>query len=81
MYKCQVKGRTMFQDSVCPGVKDSQPYIPKAKLNTMSSEAITGKPKEAPDSRPGWLKPMDPIADCKAKGGIVDKELRACMLQ
>ena len=80
MYKCQIKGRIVFQDAVCPGEKDSQPYVPKAKINTMSSEAMTGKPKEAVDARPGWLKPIDPIADCKAKGGTIDKELRACAL-
>jgi hypothetical protein len=42
---------------------------------------MTGLPKKEVDNRPVWLKPIDPVGDCKAKGGTVDKELRACIVQ
>jgi hypothetical protein len=42
---------------------------------------MTGQPKKEVDNRPAWLKPIDPVGDCKAKGGTVDKELRACIVQ
>jgi hypothetical protein len=80
LYKCQVAGKTVYQDKECPGLKDSKPYTPKNPINTISSEAITGQPKKEVDNRPAWLKPIDPIGDCKAKGGTVDKELRACIV-
>jgi hypothetical protein len=79
-YKCQVSGKTVYQDKECPGVKDSKPYTPKNPINTISSEAMTGQPKKEVDNRPAWLKPIDPIGDCKAKGGTIDKELRACLI-
>jgi hypothetical protein len=80
MYKCQMGGKTVYQDKECPGVKDSKPYTPRNPISTMSSEAMTGQPKKQVDNRPAWLKPIDPIGDCKARGGTLDKELRACQL-
>ena len=81
LYKCQIAGKTVFQDKECPGVKDSKPYTPRNPINTMSSTAMTGQPKKEVDNRPAWLKPIEPVGDCKAKGGTVDKELRACIVQ
>jgi hypothetical protein len=80
LYKCQVAGRTVYQDKECPGVKDSKPYQPKNPISTLSSESFTGKPKQEVDKRPAWLKPITPIDDCKAKGGTIDRDLKACML-
>jgi Domain of unknown function (DUF4124) len=80
LFKCQLAGKTVYQDAPCPGVKDSKPYTPKNPINTVSSESLTGQSKTAPDHRPSWAKPMDPIADCKAKGGQVDRELKACIV-
>jgi hypothetical protein len=80
LYKCQIAGKTVYQDKECPGAKDSKPYTPRNPISTMSSEALTGQPKKEVDNRPAWLKPIDPIGDCKARGGTIDKELRACIV-
>jgi hypothetical protein len=40
-----------------------------------------GKARSAStDGRPDWLKPIDPIGDCKRRGGVIDRDLRACRL-
>jgi hypothetical protein len=80
LYKCQIGGKTVYQDKECPGIKDSKPYTPRNPISTMSSEAMTGQSKKQVDKHPAWLKPIDPMGDCKARGGTIDKELRACQL-
>jgi Domain of unknown function (DUF4124) len=74
MYKCSdSSGKTVYADA--------KPWKPKGPLNVVSSESLTGARKtEAADKRPGWLKPIDPVGDCKRKGGKIDPEFRACML-
>jgi hypothetical protein len=82
-------GKVEYIDGPCKVGATEKPI--KAKpVTVMRSEDVSGKPKDAQekeqanDHRPKWLKEanqsLDPIAQCKAKGGTIDKELRACML-
>jgi hypothetical protein len=82
MYKCSdSSGKTVYTDQPCNGNPNAKPWKPKQPLNVVSSESLTGARKtEAADKRPGWLKPIDPVGDCKRKGGKIDPEFRACML-
>lgn len=82
MYKCaNANGQTVYADKPCNGDPKAKPWVPKQPLNVVKSESLTGgQKKAAADSRPSWLKPIDPIGDCKRKGGKIDPELRACML-
>ncbi len=83
MFKCQAPdGRTEYQDRPCKGDPKAVEWKPKQPLNVVSSESLTGRPKEASekDTRPAWLRGPDPVGDCKRKGGTIDKELRACRL-
>ncbi len=80
LYKCTISGRVVYQDQACPGQADAKPYQFKAPLNTVTSQSLTGKAKEKPDNKPAWLKPLNPIEDCKAKGGTFNPEFRACQM-
>lgn len=80
-------GKVEYTDGPCkPG---STEHALKAKpVTVMKSEAITGQAadpeKSTKDGRPAWLKEanqvLDPVAKCKARGGTIDKELKACAL-
>lgn len=82
MYKCtDASGKTAYADKPCSGNPNAKPWVPKQPLNVVSSESLTGARKTEPaDKRASWLKPIDPIGDCKRKGGKIDPEFRACML-
>jgi Domain of unknown function (DUF4124) len=82
MYKCNdAGGKTVYADKPCNGNPNAKPWKPKAPLNVVSSESLTGtKKSESAEKRPSWLKPIDPIGDCKRKGGKIDPELRACIV-
>jgi Domain of unknown function (DUF4124) len=76
-------GKVEYTDGPCkPG--STEQAIKAKPVTVMKSEAITGQAPKAKDNRPGWLKEanesLDPVAKCKAKGGTIDKELRACAL-
>lgn len=81
MFKCtDASGKVVYADKPCGGDPKATAWQPKAPLNVVSSESLTGKKPQAKDNRPSWLKPLDPVGDCKKKGGKIDPELRACML-
>lgn len=81
MYKCtDASGKIAYADKPCAGNPKAAPWKPKEPLNVVSSESLTGRKAEAKDNRPGWLKPIDPVGDCKKKGGKIDPELRACII-
>lgn len=81
MYKCvDGAGRTVYSDQPCNNNPSASQWKPKQPLNVVSSESLTGRKAEPADKRPAWLKPIDPVGDCKKKGGKIDPELRACML-
>jgi hypothetical protein len=80
-------GKVEYTDGPCkPG--STEKAIKAKPVTVMKSEAITGQTTEAKakekDARPAWLKEanqaLDPIAKCKAQGGTIDKEFRACRL-
>lgn len=81
MYKCPGPGgRIEYTDHPCDGNPKTQPWRPKQPLNVVTSESLTGKKAAPVDARPGWLKPIDPIGDCKRSGGTFDPEFRACKM-
>lgn len=81
LYKCRTRdGRVEFTDQKCPGATSAEPFRPRRELTVIESERFTGKPRTAAPGRPSWLKPLDPVGDCKAKGGRIDPELRACIV-
>jgi hypothetical protein len=82
-------GKVEYTDGPCKVGSTEKPI--KAKpVTVLKGEEISGKPKDpaetekANDHRPKWLKEanqtLDPIAQCKAKGGTIDKEFKACRL-
>jgi Domain of unknown function (DUF4124) len=89
-HKCvSAAGKVEYTDGPCKTGSTEKPI--KAKpVTVLKSEEVSGKPKDAAeiekanDHRPKWLKEanqaLDPIAQCKAKGGTIDKEFRACRL-
>ena len=81
MYKCvAADGKTVYADHPCDGNANAKAWQPKQPLNVVKSETLTGTKAQPADKRPAWLKPLDPVGDCKRKGGKIDPELRACML-
>lgn len=83
MFKCRAPGGGVeYSDKPCNGDPKAKPFVPKP-LNTVSSESLTGRKAEPPpekDVRPEWLRPLNPIEDCRKKGGEFDKEFRACKM-
>ncbi len=81
LYKCTgADGRTEYTDAPCRNDPKATPWRPRQPLNVVPSESLTGQPKGPADVRPAWLKPPDPIGDCKRRGGTFDPEFRACRL-
>ena len=82
VFKClDANGRTHYSDRPCPPGRE-RAYQPPP-LTTMESDKLTGgRRADAPEKGlRKWLpKPLDPIADCRARGGEIDKEMRACRL-
>lgn len=82
VYKCQdANGRTQYSDRPCQAGREKA-YKPP-QLTTIESDKLTGgrRPAEPESGIRKWLpKPLDPIADCRARGGEIDKEMRACRL-
>jgi Domain of unknown function (DUF4124) len=89
-HKCVgANGKVEYTDGPCKTGSTEKPI--KAKpVTVLKSEDVSGKPMDAAqkekanDHRPKWLKEaneaLDPVAQCKAKGGTIDKEFRACKL-
>jgi Domain of unknown function (DUF4124) len=89
-HKCVgANGKVEYTDSPCKVGSTEKPI--KAKpVTVLKSEDVSGQPmdtaqkEKANDHRPKWLKEanetFDPVAKCKAKGGTIDKEFRACKL-
>ncbi len=82
IYKCVIAGKTTYANEPC--TKDAKPATLKGNVTVVDRKAFVGqdKPKEATPAGKTVLgiKVPNPAADCKAKGGTIDKELRACML-
>jgi hypothetical protein len=85
VYKCTRGGRVEYSNSPCS--KDAKPHQLKGNVTVINSEALTGKAKESKAEGAGkgptsilGIKPLDPIGDCKRKGGEFDKEFRACRM-
>ncbi|MEZ5653536.1 MAG: DUF4124 domain-containing protein [Burkholderiaceae bacterium] len=85
MYKCRGSdGRTTYGDEPC--ANGGGEWKPRTNITVLPSSSLTGSKNAnagesaTTDARPQWLKPIDPIGDCKRRGGKIDKELRACML-
>lgn len=83
MYKCRgADGRTTYSDQPC--AKGADTWKPRASITVMPAASLTGRAAvgkaETGDKRPEWLRPLDPIGDCKRKGGRIDRELRACIV-
>jgi len=84
MYKCKsADGRTIYGDEPC--TNGGGAWTPRNAITILPSSALTGnRAKSAAsasnDGRPDWLKPIDPIGDCKRRGGQIDREMRACRL-
>jgi Domain of unknown function (DUF4124) len=76
-------GKVEYTDSPCKS-GSTEKAITAKPVTVLKSESISGQPAQAKDTRPAWLKEanetFDPIAKCKAKGGTIDKEFRACLL-
>jgi Domain of unknown function (DUF4124) len=89
-HKCVgANGKVEYTDGPCKTGSTEKPI--KAKpVTVLKSEDVSGKPMDAAqkekanDHRPKWLKEanetFDPVAQCKAKGGTIDTEFRACKL-
>lgn len=86
--KCVGKdGKVEYTDGPCKA-NTVEKEIKAKPVQVLSKEAVTGvaaQPGDAPkDKRPEWLKEanetFDPVAKCKARGGTIDKEIRACKL-
>lgn len=83
VHKCQdANGRIHYSDQPCRG-SQARTYQPPA-LTTIESDKLTGGRRDAPAPETGlrkWLpKAPDPVAECRARGGEIDRELRACRL-
>jgi hypothetical protein len=82
IYKCVTAGKTTYANEPCS--KDAKPATLKGNVTVVERQAFVGqdKPKEAATVGKTALgiKVPNPAAECKAKGGTIDKELRACML-
>ena len=83
MFKCRTPdGRITYSDQACPNGGGA--WKPRPNVTVLPSGSFTGGSKKAgsasADGRPGWLKPIDPIGDCKRRGGEIDREMRACRL-
>jgi hypothetical protein len=83
-HKCvAANGKIEYTDGPCRNGSTERAITAKP-VTVLKSESITGQPAQAKDTRPAWLKEanetFDPIAKCKAKGGTIDKEFRACLL-
>ena len=82
VYKCQdANGRTQYSDRRCPAGR-AMNYVPP-QLTPIESDKLTGgrRADAPPKGIRKWLpKPLDPVADCRARGGEIDKEMRACRL-
>ena len=79
VYKCQdASGKTHYADRPCnPGT--ARTYTPP-ELTTIESGRLTGGGKTAAKAKGKWVSPLDPVAACHARGGEIDKEMRACRL-
>ena len=84
MYKCRgADGRTTYGDAPCPS--GGAAWKPRANVTVVPSSSLTGRragadKSESLDGSSQSLKPIDPIGDCKRRGGRIDRELRACMV-
>ena len=83
VHKCQdANGRIHYSDQPCRG-QQARVYRPP-DLTTIESDKLTGGRRDAAVPETGlrkWLpKAPDPVAECRARGGEIDLELRACRL-
>ncbi len=79
VYKCtDASGKTHYADHPCsPGTARS--YTPPP-LTTIEASRLTGGRKAPEKAKDKWVSPLDPVAACHARGGEIDKEMRACRL-
>ena len=80
VYKCVIAGKTTYSSEPCS--KDAKPATLKGNVTVVESKHFTGAAKQEAPARKTVLgvKVPNPVADCKERGGTVDKELRACIL-
>jgi Domain of unknown function (DUF4124) len=79
IYKCVIAGKTTYSNTPCS--KDAKPAQLKGNVTTIEGKHLAPKAKDEPTQRSVMgVKIPNPVAECKARGGTIDKELRACML-
>jgi hypothetical protein len=82
IYKCVVAGKTTYANAPCS--KDAKPATLKGNVTVVEGKHFAGQDKSKDGAPAGktalGIKVPNPVAECKAKGGTIDKELRACML-
>lgn len=82
VHKCQdANGKIQYSDQPCRPAQ-ARAYRPPP-LTTIESTKLTGGRREAQEEKGirKWLpRPLDPIRDCRERGGEFDPEFRACRL-
>jgi Domain of unknown function (DUF4124) len=77
IYKCTKDGKVEYANVPCE--KDAKPAALKGNVTVVNKSAFVGK--EGKDPKASVLpKPLDPVGDCKRKGGEIDPEFKACRL-
>lgn len=83
LHKCQISGGQIeYRNKPCESGRKALPMSADDRLSIISGESFRRREAPSQDKRPGWVKELapDPIGACKARGGVIDRELRACMI-
>ncbi len=78
VYKCQdATGKIQYADRPCYR-EQTQPYRPP-ELTMVEAARVTGG-RKADAGRNRRTRSLDPVGECRARGGEIDRELRTCRL-
>jgi hypothetical protein len=82
IYKCTVAGKVTYANTPCDS--SARPAQLKGNVTTVDNSHLRKAAATKQEAQAGktiaGVKIPNPVAECKAKGGTIDKELRACML-